>query len=70
MDCTLPPLARTDAGTTLKVTSGGIESGAEPIFDRHGEVVAKLRKGAGAWNAGNRKVGIVSEDSIDADAAR
>ena len=45
----------------MNVTPGGIDSGAEPIFERHAEVVAKFRDVAGAWNAGSKKEGIDSE---------
>jgi hypothetical protein len=54
----------------LKVTSGGIDSGAEPILDWHAEVVAKVLDAAGAWKAGNRKAGMESEVAIEAEARR
>lgn len=44
----------------LNVTPGGMESGAEPIFDWHGVVVAKVLARVGEWKAGRRKVGIDS----------
>jgi hypothetical protein len=50
---------------TVNVTLGGTERAAEPILERHGEVVAKGREDAGSWNAGNRNVGIVSDGRID-----
>lgn len=65
-----PLTARPDGGSTLKDTSGGMESGAEPILERHGDVVAKVLGPAGAWKAGSRKVGIESEDRIEAVATR
>ena len=44
---------------TVKVTSGGSESGARPILDGHGEVVEKWEvcAGVGRAKAGTRKVG-------------
>jgi hypothetical protein len=51
---------------TVNVTSGGTERAAEPILERQGEVVANAREDAGSWNAGNRNVGIGSDDRIDA----
>jgi hypothetical protein len=51
---------------TVNVTSGGTERAAEPILERQVEVVANAREDAGSWNAGNRNVGIGSDDRIDA----
>jgi hypothetical protein len=45
----------------LTVTPCGTDSGAEPIFDWHGEVVVKVLDTEGRANAGSRKVGIDSE---------
>ena len=42
---------------TLNVTSGGIDSGAFPIFDRRGDEVAKLLNGEAGWKAGRRNEG-------------
>ena len=50
----------------MNETPWGTESGAEPIFDWHGEVVVKVRDVEGLAKAGNRKVGIESECCIDA----
>jgi hypothetical protein len=48
MACTRDALARADGALTVNVTFGGMESGAEPILDWHGEVVAKpLQAAAG-----------------------
>lgn len=52
MACTRDALARADGVVTLNVTPGGTESGAEPIFDWHGEVVAKPLQAARACNVG------------------
>jgi hypothetical protein len=52
------------------VTSGGIDSGADPIFERHSEVDAKVLAGTEGEKAGNRKLGIDSEVAIDAEAIR
>ena len=53
---------RASGGVTVKVTSGGMDKGADPILERHGEVVAKVRDDEGAaagfWKAGRRKEGI------------
>lgn len=54
----------------MNVTLGGTERAAEPIFEWQGEVVAKAREDAGRWNAGNRNVGIGSDNRIDAFARR
>jgi hypothetical protein len=66
MACTRAFFMRMGGATTFMLTSGGIESGSDPILERHGEVVAKLLPAAGAWNAGKRKKGIGSEDAIEA----
>ena len=42
---------------TLNVTSGGIDSGAFPIFDRRGDEVAKLLNEEAGWKAGRRNKG-------------
>lgn len=52
---------------TVNVTSGGTDSAAEPILEKHGEVVAKALEDAGTWKAGNRNVRIDSEGRIDVD---
>jgi hypothetical protein len=39
------------------VTSGGMERGADPILERHGELVVKGLV-EGCWKAGSRKEGI------------
>jgi hypothetical protein len=57
MACTRDALARAEGAVTLNVTPGGTESGAEPIFDWHGEVVAKPLHTARVWNAGKRNAG-------------
>jgi len=70
MGCDRAPLPRTGGGITVNVTLGGTERAAEPIFEWQGEVVAKAREDAGRWNAGNRNVGIGSDNRIDAFARR
>jgi len=58
MACIRAPFDRADGGRILNVTPGGIDSGAEPILDWQGEVVAKVLEAAvGAWKAGKRKTG-------------
>lgn len=42
MACVLVPLALDEGTTTFNVTPWGTESGADPILDRHGEVVANV----------------------------
>lgn len=45
----------------MNVTSGGIDSGAEPIFERHGGVeenCCRRCEDRDAWKAGSRKRGI------------
>jgi hypothetical protein len=54
------PLPFTEGALTLKVTPGGIDSGAEPILDWHGAVEANPRAVAGCWKAGTRNSGIDS----------
>jgi hypothetical protein len=46
------------------VTSGGIDSGADPIFERHGGVVEKAREVAGCWKAGRRNEGIEAVEEV------
>lgn len=58
-----------EGATILKVTPCGIDSGAEPIFDWHGNVVVKAREAAGRANAGNRKVGMESFCELEGFAA-
>jgi hypothetical protein len=70
MACTRDALARADGAVILNVTPGGMESGAEPIFDWHGEVDAKPLQAARVWNAGSRNVGIESETGDDAGVRR
>lgn len=53
----------------MNVTPGGTDRGAEPILERHGEVVANVLDEAGTWNAGRRKVGMESNGRIDTEAA-
>lgn len=53
----------------LSVTPCGTESGAEPIFDCHGEVVVKFRDAGLLANAGNRNVGMESDCFIGSRAA-
>lgn len=62
MACDHAAFPRVDGAMTLKVTPGGTESGAEPILDWHGDVVAKVLEGLHVRNAGNKNVGI---DSVD-----
>jgi hypothetical protein len=50
-------------GRTLKVTSGGIDNGADPIFDRYDRDVEKFLVGAEGWNAGRRKE--VNDTEVD-----
>jgi hypothetical protein len=61
MGCVLVPLPLVEGATMLKVTPCGTDSGAEPIFDWHGEVVVKVLDTEVRANAGSRKVGIESE---------
>lgn len=68
MACARAPLPRADGGMTLNVTPGGMDSGAEPILDWHGEVVAKFLQAMGAWKAGKRKLGNESDAWYDAAA--
>jgi hypothetical protein len=49
----------------LSVTPSGIESGAEPIFDWHGEVVVKALGAEDLANAGSKKLGIESEHVLE-----
>lgn len=54
----------------MSVTSGGIDNGADPIFERHGAVVVKAREdAAGDWKAGRRKEGIEAAEEGVAVAA-
>lgn len=50
-------LPRVEGGVMVNVTPGGTESGAEPILDWHGGVVAKLLPAVGVHKAGKRKLG-------------
>lgn len=47
-----------EGATISKVTPFGTDSGAEPIFDWHGDVVVKAREAAGRANAGSKNVGM------------
>jgi hypothetical protein len=63
--CVLVPLFFVEGDIMLNVTPSGIDSGAEPIFDWHGEVVVKA---LGDWdlaNAGSKKLGIDSEHGFE-----
>lgn len=53
------------AGVTVKETPGGMDSGSDPILERHGEVVAKLREAVGGWKAGKRNSGIDSDGDAE-----
>jgi hypothetical protein len=53
----------------FNVTPSGIESGAEPIFDWHGEVVVKALDVEDFANAGSRKLGIELEHGFEGFAA-
>lgn len=66
MACVLWPgfCALLSGANTLNVTPGGTERGADPIFDRHGEVVLNVRSAADLENAGKRKVGTESEEAF------
>lgn len=56
VDCALVPFPpATFGGMTLKVTSGGTESGSDPTLDSHRALVVK---DLGAANRGRRNVGI------------
>lgn len=50
------PLFLAEGGNIVNVTPCGTESGAEPILDRHGEVVVKFLDVETFANAGNWKV--------------
>lgn len=56
MACVLVPLLLSGGGITLNVTPGGTESGAEPIFEKHGDVVVKVLGPDGHDSAGCKRV--------------
>ena len=66
MACTLVPLPLLEGGMMLNVTPWGIESGADPILDWHGEVVVKVRDAEGLAKTGSKNVGIDSDFCADA----
>jgi RNA 3'-terminal phosphate cyclase len=63
--CVLVPLPFAEDSITLTVTPCGTESGKDPIFDLHDEVVVKVLEAGTLANAGNRKVGIESDCDIE-----
>ena len=67
--CTRLPAVRAGGATILNVTSGGMDSGAEPILERHGELVANVLAAIGGWRAGNRNAGIEIDVELDVDVA-
>lgn len=64
--CVLDPLPFAEGAIMLRVTPEGTDSGAEPIFEWHGEVVVKVLGFEGRADAGSRKDGVFAEGCLDA----